>query len=61
MHFLIVHVKLFEVIQMKSGADMQKKQKSTFQKITMVLVWIMIIATLGSLVASALQAIGMFG
>nr|WP_252904320.1 DUF4044 domain-containing protein [Secundilactobacillus silagei] len=27
----------------------------------MVLVWIMIIATLGSLVASALQAIGVFG
>lgn len=46
---------------MKSGANMQKKQKSTFQKITMVLVWIMIVATLGSLVASALQAIGMFG
>ncbi|WP_203649106.1 DUF4044 domain-containing protein [Secundilactobacillus yichangensis] len=40
---------------------MQKKKKSTFQKITMVLVWIMIIATLGSLFASALQAIGAFG
>ncbi|MTV82923.1 DUF4044 domain-containing protein [Secundilactobacillus folii] len=39
---------------------MQKKKKTTFEKITMVLVWIMIVATLGSLVAGALSSLGMF-
>ncbi|WP_082405108.1 DUF4044 domain-containing protein [Secundilactobacillus similis] len=39
---------------------MQKKKKSTFQKITMVFVWLMIIVTVGSLVASAVGSLGLF-
>ncbi len=61
MHFLIVHVKLFEVIQMKSGADMQKNKNQPSKKITMVLAGSWSLRPPGSLVASALQAIGMFG
>ncbi|WP_082409323.1 DUF4044 domain-containing protein [Secundilactobacillus paracollinoides] len=39
---------------------MQKKKKSTFQKITMVFVWLMIIVTVGSLVATAIGSWGGF-
>ncbi|KZL42772.1 MULTISPECIES: DUF4044 domain-containing protein [Secundilactobacillus] len=39
---------------------MQKKKKSTFQKITMVFVWLMIIVTVGSLVATAIGSLGGF-
>ncbi|WP_318767685.1 DUF4044 domain-containing protein [Lactiplantibacillus carotarum] len=35
------------------------KKKTTFQKITMVIVWLMIISTVGSLVLSALSGIGL--
>ncbi|MFC6274580.1 MULTISPECIES: DUF4044 domain-containing protein [Levilactobacillus] len=35
---------------------MAKKKKSTFQKITNVFVWVMIIATIGSLVFGAITA-----
>ncbi|QGF40789.1 DUF4044 domain-containing protein [Limosilactobacillus gastricus] len=38
---------------------MQRKKKSTFQKITMVVVWLMLIATIGSLVISAIGALGL--
>ncbi|WP_173425514.1 DUF4044 domain-containing protein [Lactiplantibacillus herbarum] len=36
-----------------------KKKKSTFQKITMVIVWLMIISTVGSLVLTALSGLGL--
>ncbi|WP_081919850.1 DUF4044 domain-containing protein [Secundilactobacillus oryzae] len=36
-----------------------KKKKTTFQVITMVFVWIMIIATVGSLVFSAISSLGL--
>ncbi|WP_083491607.1 MULTISPECIES: DUF4044 domain-containing protein [Lactiplantibacillus] len=35
------------------------KKKTTFQKITMVIVWLMIISTVGSLVLSALSGLGL--
>ncbi|MFC0423131.1 DUF4044 domain-containing protein [Lactiplantibacillus plajomi] len=35
------------------------KKKSTFQKITMVVVWLMILATVGSLVLTALYSLGL--
>ncbi|MFC6202437.1 DUF4044 domain-containing protein [Lactiplantibacillus nangangensis] len=35
------------------------KKKSTFQKITMVIVWLMIISTVGSLVLGALSGLGL--
>ncbi|WP_081778148.1 DUF4044 domain-containing protein [Liquorilactobacillus sucicola] len=36
---------------------MAKKKKSRFQKITMLVVWIMIIATLGTVVLSAVFSV----
>lgn len=39
---------------------MQKKKKFTFQKITMVAVWLMLIAMLGSLILGAISSLGMF-
>nr|WP_252898900.1 DUF4044 domain-containing protein [Secundilactobacillus odoratitofui] len=38
----------------------KKRKSQLLKKITMVLVWIMIIATLGSLVAGAVSSLGMF-
>ncbi|QEA30889.1 DUF4044 domain-containing protein [Secundilactobacillus malefermentans] len=38
-----------------------RKKKTTFQIVTMIFVWIMIIATLGSLIFSALSSIGLLG
>ena len=38
---------------------MQKKKKTRFQKITMVAVWLMLIAMLGSLLFSAVGALGL--
>ncbi|ETY73941.1 DUF4044 domain-containing protein [Lactiplantibacillus fabifermentans] len=35
-----------------------KKKKSTFQKITMVIVWVMIISMIGSLILTALSGLG---
>ncbi|MGX4686741.1 DUF4044 domain-containing protein [Vagococcus sp. JNUCC 83] len=37
---------------------MDKKPKSTFSKITKVVIWIMLIATVGSILLSALAATG---
>lgn len=37
---------------------MQKKKKTRFQKITMVAVWLMLIAMLGSLILTAISALG---
>ncbi|CAM2798972.1 MULTISPECIES: DUF4044 domain-containing protein [Dellaglioa] len=34
-----------------------KKQKSTFQKITMVVVWLMILVTIGGVVLTAVMSI----
>ncbi|WP_283583560.1 DUF4044 domain-containing protein [Limosilactobacillus difficilis] len=39
---------------------MHKKEKTRFQKITMVVVWLMLIAMLGSLLFSAVAALGAF-
>ncbi|WP_083488357.1 DUF4044 domain-containing protein [Liquorilactobacillus aquaticus] len=36
---------------------MAKKKKSRFQKITMLVVWVMIIATLGTVVLSAIFSV----
>lgn len=36
---------------------MQRKKKTRFQKITMVAVWLMLIAMLGSLIFSAIAAL----
>ncbi|WP_083489014.1 DUF4044 domain-containing protein [Liquorilactobacillus uvarum] len=36
---------------------MAKKKKSLFNKITMIVVWIMIIATLGTVVLSAIFSV----
>ncbi|WP_235807197.1 DUF4044 domain-containing protein [Lentilactobacillus farraginis] len=36
---------------------MARKKRTTFQKITLVFVWLMIIVTVGSLVASAVITI----
>lgn len=38
---------------------MQHKKKTRFQKITMVVVWLMLIAMLGSLLFSAVAALGL--
>jgi len=35
------------------------KKKSTFQKITMVIVWVMIISMVGSLALTALSGLGL--
>lgn len=37
-------------------STMQKKNKSTFQRITMVAVWLMLIAMLGSLILGAIAS-----
>lgn len=37
---------------------MQRKKKTRFQKITMIAVWLMLIAMLGSLIFGALAALG---
>ncbi|MFC6163290.1 MULTISPECIES: DUF4044 domain-containing protein [Lactiplantibacillus] len=36
-----------------------KKKKSTFQIITMVVIWLMIISTVGALVLQALSGLGL--
>ncbi|WP_295746766.1 DUF4044 domain-containing protein [uncultured Limosilactobacillus sp.] len=38
---------------------MQHKKKTRFQKITMVVVWLMLIAMLGSLIFGAVAALGL--
>ncbi len=38
---------------------MQHKKKTRFQKITMVVVWLMLIAMLGSLLFGAVAALGL--
>ncbi|AVL00131.1 DUF4044 domain-containing protein [Pediococcus inopinatus] len=38
-----------------------KKKKSTFQKVTMVVVWIMIISMVGSVVLTALSSLNLLG
>ncbi len=35
------------------------KQKTRFQKVTLVVVWLMLIATLGSLILGSLSALGL--
>jgi len=37
---------------------MDKKPKSTFSKITKIVIWIMLIATIGGILLSSLAAIG---
>lgn len=37
---------------------MQRKKKTRFQKITMIAVWLMLIAMLGSVIFSAIAALG---
>ena len=50
-------VKLFMEYIEKVVQILARKKRSTFQKITLVFVWIMIIATVGSLLASAVITI----
>lgn len=38
---------------------MNKKKKSTFQKITMIAVWLMLIAMLGSLILGAIASLNL--
>ncbi len=38
---------------------MQKKKKTRFQKITMIAVWLMLIAMLGSLLFTAVASLGL--
>lgn len=38
---------------------MQKKKKTRFQKITMIAVWLMLLAMLGSLIFGAVAAVGL--
>ncbi|AMV59856.1 Hypothetical protein ADU72_0325 [Pediococcus damnosus] len=38
-----------------------KKKKSTFQKVTMVVVWVMIITMVGSVVLTALSSLNLLG
>ncbi|MFC5189922.1 DUF4044 domain-containing protein [Pediococcus cellicola] len=38
-----------------------KKKKSTFQKVTMIVVWIMIITMVGSVVLTALSSLNLLG
>ncbi|MCI1287488.1 MAG: DUF4044 domain-containing protein [[Lactobacillus] timonensis] len=38
---------------------MQHKKRTRFQKITMVVVWLMLIAMLGSLIFGAVAALGL--
>ncbi|MEG0286857.1 MULTISPECIES: DUF4044 domain-containing protein [Vagococcus] len=39
---------------------MDKKEKSTFSKITKVVVWVMLLAMVGGTVLAALTSLGMF-
>lgn len=50
-------VKLMSEYNQKVVQILARKKRSTFQKITLVFVWIMIIATVGSLLASAVITI----
>lgn len=43
---------------MKGGKRMQRKKKTRFQKITMVAIWLMLIAMLGSLIFVAIASLG---
>jgi|MGYP000062225656 cell division septal protein FtsQ len=43
---------------MKGGKRMQHKKKTRFQKITMVAIWLMLIAMLGSLIFGAIASLG---
>lgn len=43
---------------MKGGKRMQRKKKTRFQKITMVAIWLMLIAMLGSLIFGAIALLG---
>lgn len=43
---------------MKGGKRMQRKKKTRFQKITMVAIWLMLIAMLGSLIFDAIASLG---
>lgn len=43
---------------MKGGKRMQRKKKTRFQKITMVAIWLMLIAILGSLIFGAIASLG---
>lgn len=43
---------------MKGGKRMQRKKKTRFQKITMVAIWLMLIAMLGSLIFGAITSLG---
>lgn len=43
---------------MKGGKRMQGKKKTRFQKITMVAIWLMLIAMLGSLIFGAIASLG---
>ncbi|EEJ41306.1 hypothetical protein HMPREF0549_0182 [Limosilactobacillus vaginalis DSM 5837 = ATCC 49540] len=43
---------------MKGGKRMQRKKKTRFQKITMVAIWLMLIAMLGSLIFGAIASLG---
>ncbi|MDR1567809.1 MAG: DUF4044 domain-containing protein [Streptococcaceae bacterium] len=36
---------------------MEKKKKSRFQKITLIVVWVMLIATVGALILSSIFAL----
>ncbi|WP_270279605.1 DUF4044 domain-containing protein [Vagococcus bubulae] len=38
---------------------MDKKPKSTFSKVTKVVIWIMLIVTIGGIVLSSLAALGL--
>ncbi|HBO47810.1 MULTISPECIES: DUF4044 domain-containing protein [Pediococcus] len=38
-----------------------KKKKSTFQRVTMIVVWIMIISMVGSVVLTAISSLGLLG
>ncbi|WP_080945550.1 DUF4044 domain-containing protein [Pediococcus damnosus] len=38
-----------------------KKKKSTFQKVTMVVVWVIIITMVGSVVLTALSSLNLLG
>ncbi|WP_412990079.1 DUF4044 domain-containing protein [Pediococcus siamensis] len=40
---------------------MNKKKKSTFQKVTMIVVWIMIISMVGSVILTALSSLNLLG
>ncbi|EHM00762.1 hypothetical protein HMPREF9103_00401 [Lentilactobacillus parafarraginis F0439] len=54
---MIMKVRLTIEYNQKVVQILTRKKRSTFQKITLVFVWIMIIATVGSLLASAVITI----